>query len=144
MTGYASSNSFTPAPDTGKGNTRYPAWLRTVLWIDGATGLASGAMQLAVPEFLGNLYGLPAALIQASAVVVLVFVALIAVLLARPQVPLLGLRTLVAGNALWVVGSVAVVELQFQTLTALGVAYVVLQAGFVGTLAYLQARAMRR
>ncbi|APW45012.1 hypothetical protein RS694_19770 [Rhodoferax saidenbachensis] len=126
------------------GTARYPAWLRTVLWVDGITGLASGLMGLAASDLQATLLGLPGALVQASAMVVLVFVALIAVLLAKSQVPALGLRTLVVGNALWVAASVMVVELHWPTLNALGVAYVLLQAGFVGALAYLQARAMRR
>ena len=69
MTGYASSNAFNSTPAAS--NTRYPTWLRTVLWIDAATGLASGAMQLAVPQFLGGMYGLSTGLVQASAMVVL-------------------------------------------------------------------------
>jgi hypothetical protein len=117
--------------------------LRTVLWVDGLTGLASGAMQLAAPQWLGELYGLPATLIQLSAVTVLVFVALIAALLAKPEPSAWGLRTLVVGNVLWVVASVAV-AVQVTTLTPMGIAYVLLQAGFVALLAYLQGRAAWR
>lgn len=139
MTSYAPSNTFTPTPATRA--PRYPAWLRTVLWVDGLTGLASGAMQLTASQWLGDLYGLPATLIQLSAGLVLVFVALIAALLVRPEPSAWGLRMLVLGNGLWVVASVAVAE-YVQTITTVGLAYVLLQAGFVGLLAYLQGRAV--
>jgi hypothetical protein len=142
MTGYASSQSASSTLSAG--TAHYPAWLRTVLWVDGITGLASGLMSVAAADFQGTLLGLPAAVVQTSGLVVLGFVALIALLLAKPQPPLWGLRTLVAGNALWVVASIVVVELHLPTLNTLGVAYVLLQAGFVGALAYLQARAMRK
>jgi len=138
MTSYAPSHTFTPTPAARA--PRYPAWLRTVLWVDGLTGLASAAMQLTAPQWLGDLYGLPATLIQLSAGLVLVFVALIAALLFRPEHFAWGLRTLVVGNGLWVVASLAVAE-YVQTISTLGLAYVLLQAGFVGLLAYLQARA---
>ena len=141
MSGYASSQS--QASTLSASSARYPAWLRTVLWVDGITGLASGLMSLAASDFQATLLGLPAALVQASGVLVLGFVALIALLLAQPQPPRWGLRTLVAGNALWVVASVVVVELHWPTLNALGVAYVLAQAGFVAVLAGLQARAAR-
>lgn len=138
MSSYAPSNTFTPTPAAGA--PRYPAWLRTVLWVDGLTGLASAAMQLAAPQWLGDLYGLPATLIQLSAGLVLVFVALIAALLARPEPFAWGLRTLVVGNGVWVVASLAVAE-YVQTITTVGLAYVLLQAGFVALLAYLQGKA---
>ena len=135
MTSYAPSAPFTPKPAAFA--PRYPAWLRTVLWVDGLTGFASGAMQLSAPLWLGDLYGLPATLIQFSAGMVLVFVALIATLLAKPQPPLWGLRTLVLGNGVWVVASLAVAE-YVQSISTVGLAYVLLQAGFVALLAYLQ------
>lgn len=141
MSGYASSQSN--ASTLSAGTARYPAWLRTVLWVDGITGLVSGLMGLAASDFQATLLGLPAALVQVSGVVVLGFVALIALLLAQPQPPRWGLRALVVGNALWVVASVVVVELQWPTLNALGVAYVLLQAAFVGVLAGLQFKAMK-
>ena len=141
MSSYASSQSQPNNLSTS--SARYPAWLRTVLWVDGITGLASGLMGLAASDYQATLLGLPAALLQTSGAVVLGFVALIALLLTKPQPPLWGLRTLVAGNALWVVASVVVVELHWPTLNALGVAYVLAQAGFVAVLAGLQARAAR-
>ena len=142
MSSYASSPSH--GSTLSAGAARYPAWLRTVLWVDGITGLVSGLSSLAAPDMQATLLGLPAALVQISGLLVLGFVALIAaLLLAKPQPPLWGLRTLVAGNALWVVASVVVVELYWPTLNGLGVAYVLLQAAFVAVLAYLQARAMK-
>jgi len=141
MSGYATSQS--QASTLSAGTARYPAWLRTVLWVDGITGLVSGLMGLAASDFQATLLGLPAALVQGSGVVVLGFVALIALLLAQPQPPRWGLRALVVGNALWVVASAVVVELQWPTLNALGVAYVLLQAAFVGVLAGLQFKAMK-
>jgi len=141
MSGYATSQS--QASTLSAGTARYPAWLRTVLWVDGITGLVSGLMGLAASDFQATLLGLPAALVQGSGVLVLGFVVLIALLLAQSQPPRWGLRALVVGNALWVVASVVVVELQWPTLNALGVAYVLLQAAFVGVLAGLQFKAMK-
>jgi hypothetical protein len=118
-----------------------PKWLTAVLWVDGLTGLASAMTQLAFAKLLSDLYGLPTLVIQVSAGVVLVFVAFIAALLAKPQPAVAGLRMLVVGNALWVLASLVVVVLYLPTLTMVGLLYGVAQAGFVALLAYFQARA---
>jgi hypothetical protein len=65
-------------------------------------------------------------------------------LLARVGAPAAGVKAVIAGNALWVVASVVTVFAGWLDLTALGVAFALLQAAVVALLAELQLIALRR
>lgn len=117
--------------------------IRRVLWLDAITGAGSALVSLGAPAWVAATLGLPAALVQGSAWLVLAFVALIGWLLAQPVLSLRGLRLLATGNAVWVLASVALVLAGGLGLTALGVAYVLAQAALVAVLAALQWQASR-
>ncbi len=118
-----------------------PVWTRRVLWLDAVTGVGTALLQLEAHATVSSLLGLPAALVQASAWVVLVFVVYIGFLLAQRDLPLAGVRLLALGNAAWVVASLWLVVGSGVALSPLGVGYVLAQAAFVGMLAYLEAAA---
>lgn len=115
-----------------------PLGIRRVLWLDAVTGAGSAALSLGLPGLVSAMLGAPVALVQGSAWLVLVFVAFIGWLLARPVLPLRGLRLLAGCNAAWVLASVGLVLAGGLGLTVLGVAYVLAQAALVAVLAALQ------
>lgn len=123
---------------------RSPAFLRRVLWADALSGAATGALQLAVPGLLAHWLGLPEALLLGSGAAIFAFV-LLAGFLAKQDVPprpLLAL--LVVGNWAWVAGCVALAFAGVLAPSALGVAYLLMQAGVVAVLAELQWMGLRQ
>ncbi len=120
-----------------------PAGIRRVLWLDAITGAGSVVLSLAAPGLVAQTLGMPLALVQGSAWLVLAFVGFIAWLLAQRPLPLAGVRLLGLGNAGWVLASVWLALAGGVGLTALGVAYVLAQAGLVAVLAALQLQAAR-
>lgn len=118
-----------------------PVWTRRVLWLDAITGVGTALLQLEAQATVSSLLGMPAALVQASAWVVLVFVVYIGFLLAQRELPRAGVRLLALGNGAWVVASLWLALGAGVALSPLGVGYVLAQAAFVGMLAYLQAMA---
>lgn len=120
-----------------------PIGIRRVLWLDAITGTASATLSLVAPGLVSQTLGAPVALVQGSAWLVLVFVVLIGWLLAQRSLPLVGVRLLALGNAGWVLASVWLVLAGGVGLHALGVAYVLAQAGLVAVLAALQWQASR-
>jgi hypothetical protein len=54
MNDYASSPSYTSTPAAG-GSLHYPTWLRSVLWVDAVTGLASAILTLVATETVAKL-----------------------------------------------------------------------------------------
>lgn len=120
-----------------------PAGIRRVLWLDAITGAGSAALSLAAPGLVSQTLGAPVSLVQGSAWAVLAFVGFIAWLLAQRPLPLAGVRLLGLGNATWVLASVWLALAGGVGLNALGVAYVLAQAGLVAVLAALQLQASR-
>jgi hypothetical protein len=119
-----------------------PRFLRNVLWTDAASCVGSAALQLAAPAALARMLGLPAQLILASGVFLVGVALYIGFLASRAQPPRPGVWLLIAGNWAWVAGCVV---LAFGSgVTALGVAYLVLQAVAVTVLAELEWLGLRR
>jgi hypothetical protein len=140
MNDYASSPSYTSTPAAG-GSLHYPTWLRSVLWVDAVTGLASAILMLVATETVAKLLGLPASVLVVGALISFPFVALIALLLAKPQPPLNGLRTVVGLNVVWVVASVELLLTMGASMTPVGLVVGAGQAAFVAVLTVLQAKA---
>lgn len=120
-----------------------PTGIRRVLWLDAITGAGSAALSLVAPGLVSQTLGAPVALVQGSAWAVLAFVGFIVWLLAQRPLPLAGVRLLGLGNAGWVLASVWLALAGGVGLNALGVAYVLAQAGLVAVLAALQLQASR-
>ncbi|PHK95681.1 hypothetical protein CR162_07490 [Pseudoroseomonas rhizosphaerae] len=85
----------------------------------------------------------PPALLGGAGLALLPVAAFMAWLAHGPAVPRQGLRLVVAGNVLWVVASLLPPLLGMVSPNALGWAFLVGQAGFVGLLAWLEAGAGR-
>lgn len=121
--------------------TSSPRFLSTVLWLDAASCLATGLLQVTAAEPLSAWFGLPAHLLAVTGWV-LIAVAGFSALAARwPRPPLVWV--MVAGNAAWLLGCA---ELLFTGAagTALGVAWLALQAVVVGVLGELEWLGLRR
>ncbi|MEZ5670448.1 MAG: hypothetical protein R3F55_24045 [Alphaproteobacteria bacterium] len=99
---------------------------------------------IAAAEPLGDLFGLPAALLRWAGVAVPPFVALVGWAASRPAVPRQLAVAIVAANAGWVVASIALLVGGWVAPTALGWAFVIAQAVLVGVYAELQLIGLRR
>lgn len=118
-----------------------PLFLRRVLQADAASCLACGALQLAAPEALPPLLGLPSPLLLATGVFLVGYALVLAWVASRPSLsrPLVAL--LAAGNVGWAVGCGAALALWQPT--TLGIAWIVLQGVTVLVLAELQWMGLR-
>lgn len=120
-----------------------PRFLRTVLWADAASGAGTALLQLTAAGALASLLGLPAQLLVASGLVLLVYVAGAAYLANCDPVPRGPVWALIVGNWAWVAGCVALLVAGAAS-TAPGQAYLVVQAVAVAALAELQWMGLRR
>ncbi len=121
-----------------------PHFLRRVLWVDAATGLANGALLLLLPGFHAGLLGLPEALLVGAGWALLAFAAGITFLATRQVVPLAGVGVLIAANLLWVFGCVALLFGGLVTPTLAGTVFLAVQAVAVGVLAELEWVGLRK
>lgn len=113
--------------------------LRKILWLDAATCVATGLLLSILSAPLSAWLGLPEALLFYAGLAlfpIAAFMAWTATRLAEPAVWLV-----IGGNALWVLGSLAVLAL---SPTALGYAFVIAQAAAVAVLAELEYIGLRR
>lgn len=118
-----------------------PRFLSTVLWLDAATCLATGLLQLSAPAALSPWFGLPAGLLTTTGWALLAVAAFAAFAARAPRAPLVWI--MVAGNAAWLLGCVELL-LTGAAGTALGAAWIVLQAVVVGVLGELEWLGLKR
>ena len=121
-----------------------PLGLRRVLWADALSGSGSAALHLALTGSLSSLLGLPGALLTASGIALLVYVALAGSLALHASPPRALVGLLVIGNFAWVLACLALLFGGMVSPTPLGQAYLVVQAVAVLVLAELQWMALRR
>jgi hypothetical protein len=119
-------------------------FLRGALALD---AIASGAMGIglsAAPGLLGGLFGLPAELLIYAGMFLIVYAAFVAwlALRQRPESSLVWL--VIVGNGLWVIASLALMASGWVAPSALGYAFVIVQALAVGVFAELQFVGVRR
>lgn len=120
-----------------------PRFLPRVMAADALSCAATGALQLGLGDTLARLTGLPAPLLGGTGVFLLAY-AVFAAWIARCPVPARSLIGLViVGNLAWAAGCVALLLGGGIAPTALGVAWVLAQAGVVVGLAALQWRGLR-
>jgi hypothetical protein len=118
--------------------------LRLAVQVDAAV---SGAMALLLTfgaGALAPLLGLPEALLLESGLFLIAYAALVGWLGTRAAMPRALVLLIVAGNALWTLGSIALLFSGAVTPTLLGKAFVALQAIAVGVFAELQYLGLRR
>jgi hypothetical protein len=113
--------------------------LRTVLLADAAASGAAGLLMLAGAGVLSGWFGIPAPLLRGAGLVLLPFAALVGWLGRRGGVPRGAVLAVVAANAAWVAASLVVLGGPWFVPTALGTAFVALQAALVAVFAVAQA-----
>jgi hypothetical protein len=117
-------------------------FLRRVLYVDAATCLATGALLSLDASALSAPLGLPAALLLYAGLSLFPCMVLMLWVASHENIWRLGAWAIVAGNVLWVAGSVALlIEL---SPTGLGTAFVIAQAAVVALLAELEYTGLRR
>jgi hypothetical protein len=119
-------------------------FLRRALLVDAAASGLTGALMLAGAGMLTDLLGLPAALLRGAGLVLVPYVAFVAIVAARAHISTAAVWAVIACNAVWTVVSVALVIDGFVTPTALGTVFVIGQAVAVAALGGLQYVALRR
>jgi hypothetical protein len=113
--------------------------LRLVLWLDAATCVATGLLLSVLAGRLSELLGLPQALLFYAGLSLFPIAAFMAWTAQRPAAPAVWL--VIGGNALWVLGSLAILAL---SPTATGYAFVLAQAVAVAVLAELEYAGLRQ
>lgn len=118
--------------------------LRRALMLDAVMSGACAILLLAGTGALAGLLGLPEALLFASGLVLVPFVALLIWLMRAARPSAAGIRAVVAINLAWSVASIALLLSGLVDPTPLGTAFVIVQAAAVLVFAVLQAKALRR
>lgn len=119
-------------------------FLRSVLWFDASTGYGLGALHLAMPALLSQWLGLPAALLQASGVLLLGFAVLATAIARADPIPRGWLTLLVFGNACWALASLGLLLGAALEPPFLGQAYLLVHVVSVAALAAAQWGGLRR
>ena len=115
-----------------------PNFLRRVLWLDAASGVGTALLQCEFADVLAPLLGLPANLLLWSGAVLGAFVLFIAWIASRKTIPAGPVWLLIAANAAWVLGCVALLASSALAPTLMGEAFLIVQAVFVGVLVELE------
>lgn len=115
-----------------------PPVLRRVLAFDAVSGAATGVVHLLLAPMLSTWLGLPEALLQASGVAIFGFVLLAGWLALQTPTPRAPLMAIVLLNGAWALGCVWLSLGSAVNATALGMAYLLVQAGVVLALAELE------
>lgn len=118
--------------------------LRQIVLADGGLSGVMAALLIAASNPLSGLLGLPAALLFWAGVSLLPWTAALLLLGRREPVSQGGVETVIAVNALWVLGSIVVLAGGFFEPTALGYAFVIAQGVVVALLAEVQFMGLRR
>jgi hypothetical protein len=118
--------------------------LRLALLADAIASGAMGVLLAVAATPLGDWFGLPVALLREVGLVLIPYAALLAYLACRPATPRLPAQIIVAGNVLWVAGSLLLLASDLVSPTGLGIAFVIGQALIVAILAEAQFIGLRR
>ena len=118
--------------------------LRFALTLDAVATAATGAALLPFAGQLGELLGLPTALLSGAAAFMLVYAVVLGLLRRRATLPRWAVWTIIVGNALWALDCAALAFVGGLTPTTLGVAFLLFQAVAVAAFAELQYFGLRR
>ena len=118
--------------------------LRFALIADAVASGATGLMMIAGADLLTGLLGLPVALMREAGLLLVPYVALVAFVGTREDIPHGAVKAIIALNVAWVAGSVGLLVSGFVAPTMLGYAFVIFQAIVVGVFAELQVIGLRR
>ena len=123
---------------------RQITFLRFALLVDAVASGATGLLMAAGAEALTGLLGLPVPLMREAGLLLVPYVALVAFVGTRENISLGAVKTIVALNVLWVLGSIGLLMSSLVAPTMLGYAFVIVQAVAVGVFADLQIIGLRR
>ena len=115
-----------------------PHFLRRVLWLDAATGVATGLLQFGFADALAPLLGLPANLLSWSGAALGVFVLFISWIATRKNIPAGAVWLLIGANVLWLLGCLGLLASSLVAPTVFGVSFLITQAVTVGLLVELE------
>ena len=118
--------------------------LPVALKLDAVASGALGILSLAAGPLLRDLLGAPLALLWPAGLFLVVYAAAIWTIASRPGISRSAAASVVALNLLWVVVSIMAVAAGWLSLTALGTAFVLVQAAAVALFAELQVLGLRR
>jgi hypothetical protein len=119
-------------------------FLRRVLLLDAVATFATGVLLLGGMSLLQSLLNLPISLMTYAGVFCAAWAALVGFAFTRRQLTRGFVWTIVIGNALWALGSLALLVSGYVAPTVLGHAFVIAQAVVVGVFAELQYIGMKR
>ena len=117
-------------------------FIRRVLFVDAATCIGTGLFLALLAAPLARFLGLPADLLLYAGLALLPIAAFIVWVATRDQISAAGVWLVIAGNAAWVLASLAL--LFAVSPTVLGYAFVIGQAVIVGALAEMEYVGLRR
>ena len=123
---------------------RQNTFLRYALLADAVASGATGLMMIAGAGLLEGLLGLPVALMREAGLVLVPYVAFVALVGTRETISRPAVQAIIALNVLWVAGSVGLLMSGCVAPTVLGYAFVIAQAIVVGVFAELQFIGLRR
>jgi len=118
--------------------------LRFALLADAVASGATGLMMIAGADLLTGLLGLPVALMREAGLLLVPYVALVAFVGTRQNIPHGAVRAIIALNIAWVAASIGLLMSGIVAPTVLGYAFVIFQAVVVGVFAELQFIGLRR
>lgn len=121
-----------------------PAFLRRVLALDSASCAMIGLLLCLGAGPLSGLFGLGERLLFGAGLLLLPLAAFIAWLASRPSPPSPLVWLVIAGNAAWTAESFLLIESEAARITALGTAFVAIQAVAVLGLALLEYIGLRK
>ncbi len=119
-------------------------FLRQVLAADAVTGAAAGLVMVAGADVLAPLLQLNRDILFYAGIAMAPFVVMLTWLAMQPQPPRTGVMTIVVLNALWVIGSIALIVTGIEQPNLLGYGFVIAQAVAVGVFAELEYIALKR
>jgi hypothetical protein len=118
--------------------------LRFALRLDAAGSGVLGLLGVAAAAQLAGPLGMTAGELRGTGAFLVGYALALVIIAARPVIPRAAAWAVVAGNAVWVLGSVGAAVAGRDTFTMLGVAVVLAQAAAVAVFADLQWLGLRR
>jgi hypothetical protein len=123
---------------------RPPVFLRRALVLDAVASGATGLLMIAGAALVEGLLGLPAALLRGAGLVLVPYVAFVIYTGTRETIARPAVWAIIVANALWAAASAALLVSGWVAPTALGTAFVIVQAAVVALLGELQYVGLRR
>ena len=123
---------------------RRNTFLRYALLADAVASGATALLLIAGADLLTGLLGLPVALMRESGLLLVPYVALVAYVGTREHMSRSAVKAIIALNAVWTAASLLLLVTDYVAPTALGIAFVIAQAGAVALFAELQFIGLRR